>query len=311
MGGVIEMVRPAQATQRRDFGSQFSPSLESQLQRADTQVQEAGGSDLELQLQRVNTQVQETVETEDEVEEDGQSLQPPLAPQRTISDFALPSPVVGVAETAAAFQSGNATIVYLMPSSDDGEDLGRVVSLGDSCVIEMMVRVMNDDDEERRGDDGDRVGTVEETREIDDVVVTVTDLGTRVVEEGEDESGGEGRVEGGFRWHRRNGDLSGNVEDAPLDGQGLDSEDERDYFSFKSTRGSIEAGEPEEGGKSGDDVQTEGAGRDVGAAGGFENTGWEGTASAERKGGDSGYEDDADSYGGDEEDDAYSNPWDR
>lgn len=270
------MVRPTQA-QRRDFGSQFSPSLESQLQRDPSENQEVVGS-------------------EGEAEVGGQSRRQPLVPERTISYFSLPGPVVGVAETAAAFRTGDARVVYLAPS-DDGE-MGRVVSLGDSCVIEMLVRLM--DDEERRGD-----GIfAQERREIDGVVVTVANLGTRVVEA--DESVGESRAE---EWRSPSGGLGDWVEDQHLDGHELDSEDERDACSFKSTRGSIESDEPE-GGKSSDE-QMEGAGRDVGAAGGFEGVGSAGSASAGSKGGDSGYEDDADSDGGDSGDDGFSSLWSR
>lgn len=267
------MVRPAQA-QRRDFGSQFSPSLESQLQRADSEDQEAGRN-------------------EGEAEVGGQSQRQPPVPERTISYFSLPGPVVGVAETAAAFRTGDARVVYLAPS-DDGE-LGRTVSLGDSCVIEMLVRVM--DDEERRSN-GDRVGITQERREIDGVVVTVANLGTRVVEA--EESSSERRAEA---WRSMNGGLGEWVEGPHLDGHELDSEDERDACSFKSTRGSIESSEPE-GGENGDE-QTEGAGGGVGVASGFEGGGSTGSASAGSKGGDSGYEIDADSEGGDSGDDGF------
>ena len=284
------MMHPTQA-HRRDFGSQFSPSLESQSQALS-----------ELQSQR-DSEDQEQTASEGEAEEDGgQSSRQPLASTRTISYFTLPSPVVGLAETATTFTSGDARIVYLTPSSDGGS-VGRVVSLGDSCVIEMLVRNMDEDDEERRSDDGDqRVGIVEERREIDDVVVTVADLGTRVVEEAEveeEESVSESRA---VEWGSDGGGLGELVEDPHLDGHELGSEDERDSCSFKSTRGSIEGGEPEEGGKSGDDEQTEGAGGDVGTAGGVEGVGSaDGSASPGSKGGESGYEDDADSYGGNED----------
>ena len=260
------MVRPTQA-QRRDFGSQFSPSLESQLQRADSGDQEAGGS-------------------EGEAEAGENSRRQPLAPERAISYFSLPGPVVAVAETAEAFQSGEARIVYLAPS--DGGEVGRVVSLGDSCVIEMLVRMM---DEEERRSDGDGAGVLQERREMDGVVVTVADMGTMVVEA--EESGGERRAEEGRRTHEGVGEW---VEDPHLDGHELDSEDERDACSFKSTRGSVESSDPEAG-KSGDE-QTEGAGRGGRSPGGFEGVGSAGSASAGSKGGDSGYEDDADSYGG-------------
>ncbi|KAK0509199.1 hypothetical protein JMJ35_008570 [Cladonia borealis] len=299
-GEGIMMVRPTQ-TERRDFGSQFSPSLESQLQRTGTEDQEAVAG-----------------EDEAEAEAAGPSQRRPTVPDRAISSFMLPSPIVSVAETAAAFQSGDARIVCLTPPSDGGE-VGRVVSLGDSCVIEALVRVMKDnDDEERRGgdeerrdddaertdddderrDDGDRIGIVvaQERREIDGVVVTVTDLGTRVVESAEEEeSGGEGRVDRDAGWSPHDADLGDWVEDHPhLDGREVDSEDESDACSFKSMRDSVDEGEPEEGGKSGDDEQTEGARRDVGAAGGVENAPWVDTASAGSEGGASGYEADAD-----------------
>ena len=277
------MVRPTQ-TERRDFGSQFSPSLESQLERTGTEDQEA-------------------VAGEAEAEAGGPSQRRPIVPDRAISSFMLPSPIVSVAETAAAFNSGDARIVCLTPSSDGGE-VGRVVSLGDSCVIEALVRVMKDNDDEerrggdeqRRGDDGDGVGIVaQERREIDGVVITVADLGTRVVESTEEESGGEGGVDGDGGRSPHDADLGDWVEDHPhLDRHGLDSEDERDDGSFKSMRDSMEEGEPEEGGKSGDDEQTEGARRDVGAAGGVENAPWVDTASAGSEGGASGYEADAD-----------------
>ena len=286
------MVRPTQA-HRRDFGSQFSPSLESQSQR--------------------DSEDQESTASEGEAEEDGRQLsRQPLAPARTISYLTLPSPVVGLAETATTITSGDARIVHLTPSSDggsvgrvvsigDGGEVQRVVTLGDSCVFDMVVRVMNDDDEEeRRSDDGDRAETVEEERrEIDGVLVTVTDLGTRVVEEADEESFSESRA---VEWGSINGGLGEWVEDPHLDGHELDSEDERDASSFKSTRGSIEEGGPEEGEESGDDEQTEGAGGDIEAAGGVAGVGSaDGSASPGSKGGESGYEDDADSYGGDED----------
>ena len=269
------MVRPTQA-QWRDFGSQFSPSLGSQSQsQGDSAGQEAG-------------------EAEGEAEVGGYAPRQPLVPERAISYFSLPDPVVGVAETAAAFRSEDARVVYFAPS-DDGE-VGRVVSLGDSCVIEMMVRMMDDD--ERRGD-GDRVGTVQEGRELDGVVVTVADLGTRVVET--EESGGERRVDEDAG-RSRNGGLGNWAENPHLNRHELDSQEEADDCSFKSTRVSAGLSE-QEGGRSGDE-ETEGAGRGVRAAGGFEGVGPEGSGSDGSqpkdvsKGGESGYEDDADSDGG-------------
>ncbi len=266
------MVRPTQA-QWRDFGSQFSPSL-----RAQSQSQSQGDSG-----------DQEAGEGEDggEAGVSGYARRQPLVPERAISYFRLPDPVVGVDESAAAFRSsGEARVVYFAPS-DDGEVVGRVVSLGDSCVIEMLVRMMEDDE---RRDDRDRFGVVQERRELDGVVVTVDDLGTRVVEAVE--SGGERGVDEGTG-RSPHGGLGGWVENPHLDGHELDSEDEGDDCSFKSTRGSV--------GLSGDE-ETEGAGRGVRAAGGVgsEGSGSDGSQSKDlKKGGDSGYEDDADSDSGD------------
>ena len=256
-------------------------------------------------MQRVGTEDQQAGEREDEAgtvepSQAGQSQRRPTVPDRAISSFMLPSPIVSVAETAAAFNSRDARVARLTPSSDGG-DVGRLVRLGDSCVIEMPVRVMNDDDdgeEERIGNDGDRVGIVvaQERREIDGVVITVPDLGTRVIDQaGEEERDGEGRVDGDGRWSPRDADMGDWVEDHPhLDGREMDSEGESNDCSFKSMRDSMEEGGPEEGGRSGDDEQTEGAGRDVGAAGGVENAAWLGTASPGSEGGTSGYEGDVD-----------------
>lgn len=251
------MVRPTQAP-RRDFGSQFSPSLASQLQREISNQHADENPDQVLRIGEVPRRHPLVLERAISYF----SLPSPVIEvandEREISSFNLPSPVVGVAERAAAFSGGEARIVYSV-EEEDGGDVGRVVSLGDRCVIEMMVRVMADDDEGR----GEGVVVAQEGREIDGVVVTVANLGTRVVEaEG---SGGEREVEGEGSLH---GDLGIRVEDGPLDRHELDSEDEGDDCSFKSTRGSIGLDNPE-GGKSSEE-QTEGAGRNVRAAVGIE-----------------------------------------
>ena len=257
-GVFIEMVRPTQ-TPRRDFGSQFSPSLESQAQR-NSPYQEAYENDEGETLRIGQVPRRHPVVLERAISYF--SLPSPVveaADEREISYFSLPSPVVGVAERAAAYSGGEARIVYLAEEEEeDGGDVGRVVSLGDRCVIEMLVRVM--DDEERRGE----VGIVaQERREIDDVVVTVANLGTRVVEAEDD--GAERGAEGEGSMH---GGLGIRVEDGHLHGRELDSEDEDDDCSFKSTRGSIGLDDPEDGKSS--EEEREGAGRDVRAAGGVE-----------------------------------------
>ena len=251
----IEMVRPTQGP-RRDLASQFSPSLESQLQR-DTDDQLAYNSEGETVLRLGQVPQRHPLVLERAISYF--SLPSPVVEvvdeEREISYFNLPSPVVGVTERAAAFSGGEARIVYPEEEEeDDGGDVGRVVSLGDSCVIEMLVRVM--DEGEGRGE----VGIVaQERREIDGVVITVANLGTRVVEAEED--GVERGTEGEGSMH---GDSSVRVEDGHLHRRELDSEDKSDDCSFKSTRGSIGLDNPE-GGKSSEE-QTEGAGRDVQAA---------------------------------------------
>ena len=255
----IEMVRLTQGP-RRDFSSQFSPSLESQLQR-DTDDQNSYNSEGETVLRLGQVPRRHPLVLERAISYF--SLPSPVVEgadeEREISSLSLPSPVVGVAGRAAAVSSGEARIVYPAEEEEeeDGGDVGRVVSLGDSCVLEMLVRVMDDD--ERRGED-ERVGIVsQEGREIDGVVVTVANLGTRVVESAED--GVERRVEGEESTH---GDLDIRVEDGRLHRRELDSENECDDCSFKSTRASIGL-DDSEGGKSGEE-QTEGASQDVPAA---------------------------------------------
>ena len=251
----IEMVRPSQAP-RRDFGSQFSPSLASQLQREiDDQLADEN-SDQVLRIGEVPRQHPLVLERAISYF----SLPSPIVEvaedEREISFFSLPSPVVGVAERAATFSGAEARIVWSAEDyEEDGGDVGRVVSLGDSCVIEMLVRVMDEDEERGEG----RI-VAQERREIDGVVVTVSNLGTRVVEaEG---SGGERRAEEEGSLH---GDLGIRVEDGHPHGRELDSEDEGDDCSFKSTRGPIGLDDPEGGNSS--EEQTEGAGRDVPAVG--------------------------------------------
>ena len=250
----IEMVRPTRAP-RRDFGSQFSPSLASQLQR-EIENQEADGNNEGETLRIGQVPRRHPLVLERAISYF--SLPSPVvegADEREISHFSLPSPVVGVAERAAAFSGAEARIVYVGEDYEveDGGDVGRVVSLGDSCVIEMLVRVMDED--EGRGE----VGIIaQEGRDIDGVVVTVASLGTMVVET---ESGAESRDD---RERSLHGDLGIRVEDGHLHRRELESEDEGDDCSFKSTRASIGLDRPESGKST---EQTEGAGRDVPATG--------------------------------------------